>query len=165
MTTPYPEPLDVPGPAQSDFLIHFCGRPSGRPHTPMVPAAIQGLTPATAELVTRCITRSVRATAVAQSAWWSRRSLSDLSAIIRWYHPLEAVMTTARPSAMRALTREIADTRSPVRRFLNERFANGLADVRREFRSPAPAMVVPSVPSGQANPEPLAELRTGCCAS
>jgi hypothetical protein len=46
MTTPYPEPLDVPGPAQSDFLIHFCGRPSGRPYTPMVPAAIQGLTPA-----------------------------------------------------------------------------------------------------------------------
>jgi len=61
-------------------------------------------------------------------------------------------MTTARPSAMRALTREIADTRSPVRRFLNERFANGLVDVQREFRSPAPAMVVPTVPSGQANP-------------
>ncbi len=138
MTTPYPEPLDVPGPAQSDFLIHFCGRPSGRPRTPMMPAAIQGFTPATAELVTRCITRSVRATAVAQSAWWSRRRLSDLSAIIRWYHPLEAVMTTARPSAMRALTREIADTRSPVRRFLNERFANGLADVQREAPRRAP---------------------------
>jgi len=43
-----------PGPAQSDFLIHFCGRPRGRPHTPMMPAAIQGFTPAT-ELVTRRI--------------------------------------------------------------------------------------------------------------
>jgi hypothetical protein len=46
MTTARPEPLDFPGPAQSDFLIHFCGRPSGRPHTPCVPPEIQALTPA-----------------------------------------------------------------------------------------------------------------------
>jgi hypothetical protein len=61
-------------------------------------------------------------------------------------------MTTVQPSGMRALTREIADTRSPVRRFLNERFTSGLADVQRDFRSSAPAMVVPTVPSDQANP-------------
>jgi hypothetical protein len=49
-------------------------------------------------------------------------------------------MTTVQPSAMRALTREIADPRSSVRRFLNERFTSGLADVQREFRGPAPAL-------------------------
>ena len=46
MTTPRPEPLEIPGPAQSNFLIHFCGRPSGRPHTPYVRPEIQALTPA-----------------------------------------------------------------------------------------------------------------------
>lgn len=60
--------------------------------------------------------------------------------------------TTAQPSAMRALTREIADTSSPVRQFLNNRFTSGLPDVRRRFRSLAPSQVVPSVPPGEANP-------------
>lgn len=60
-------------------------------------------------------------------------------------------MTTAHPSGMRALTREIADTSSPVRQFLNDRFTSGLPDVQRRFRSPAPPLVVPSVPA-EANP-------------
>jgi hypothetical protein len=47
-------------------------------------------------------------------------------------------MTTAQPAGMRALTREIADTSSPVRQFLNDRFTSGLPDVQRRFRSPAP---------------------------
>lgn len=33
------------GPAQSDLLIHFCGRPPGRPHTPHVPTEISDATP------------------------------------------------------------------------------------------------------------------------
>jgi hypothetical protein len=53
---------------------------------------------------------------------------------------------------MRALTREIDDTSSPVRRFLNERFTSGLRDVQRRFRSPAPPAAVPPVPSSEANP-------------
>ncbi len=61
-------------------------------------------------------------------------------------------MTTARPSGLRALTREIADTSSPVRQFLNDRFTSGLPDVQRRFRSPAPPLVVPSVPPAEANP-------------
>jgi hypothetical protein len=46
VTTPLPVPLNPPGPAQSDFLIHFCGRPVNRPNTPSVPARIRDLTPA-----------------------------------------------------------------------------------------------------------------------
>lgn len=61
-------------------------------------------------------------------------------------------MTTAQPSAMRALTREIADTSSPVRQFLNDRFTSGLPDVQRRFRSLAPPQAVPSVPPAEANP-------------
>jgi hypothetical protein len=61
-------------------------------------------------------------------------------------------MTTAQPAGMRALTREIADTSSPVRQFLNDRFTSGLPDVQRRFRSPAPTVVVPSVPPAEANP-------------
>ena len=61
-------------------------------------------------------------------------------------------MTTARPSGLRALTREIADTSSPVRRFLNDRFTSGLPDVQRRFRSLAPPLAVPSVPPAEANP-------------
>lgn len=41
-TTPW---LGTPGPAQSDELIHFTGRPPGRPSTPGVPQEIRALTP------------------------------------------------------------------------------------------------------------------------
>ena len=61
-------------------------------------------------------------------------------------------MTTAQPSGMRALTREIADTSSQVRQFLNDRFTSGLPDVQRRFRSLAPPLAVPSVPPAEANP-------------
>ena len=45
MTSPHPLPLNPAGPAQSEFLIHFCGRPAGRHNTPSVPAHIRSLTP------------------------------------------------------------------------------------------------------------------------
>lgn len=61
-------------------------------------------------------------------------------------------MTTIHPHAMRALTREIDATTSPVRQFLNERFTSGLRDVQRFFRSSAPALAVPPVPASEANP-------------
>lgn len=47
------------------------------------------------------------------------------------------------------LTSEIGTARSPVRRFLTERFASGLRDLQRQYRESAPALAVP--PSG-ANP-------------
>lgn len=46
MTALQPEALEYPGPAQSDFLIHFSGRPSRLSPTPSVPAWIRDLTPA-----------------------------------------------------------------------------------------------------------------------
>lgn len=52
----------------------------------------------------------------------------------------------------RALTREIASTRSPVRQFLDERFTSGLKDLQRRFREAAPSMAVPPVPQAEANP-------------
>jgi hypothetical protein len=61
-------------------------------------------------------------------------------------------VTTARPSGMRALTREIADTSSPVRQFLNDRYTSGLPDVQRRFRNQAPPLAVPPVPPAEANP-------------
>jgi hypothetical protein len=61
-------------------------------------------------------------------------------------------VTTTQPSGMRALTREIADTSSPVRQFLNDRFTRVLPDAQRRFRSFAPALLVPSVPPAEANP-------------
>jgi hypothetical protein len=43
MTAPHSERFDIPGPAQSDFLIRFCGT-SERPHTPLLSRDIQGRT-------------------------------------------------------------------------------------------------------------------------
>jgi hypothetical protein len=43
VTSPLPAPLNPAGPAQSEFLIHFCGRPAGRQNTPSVPVNIRGL--------------------------------------------------------------------------------------------------------------------------
>ena len=57
-----------------------------------------------------------------------------------------------RPAALRALTRELDDIRSPVRRFLEERYARGLRDVQRQFRASGPSLVVPAVPREAANP-------------
>jgi hypothetical protein len=50
------------------------------------------------------------------------------------------------------LTAEIADARSPVRQFLNERFASGLRDVQRRYRQGAPPLAVPAAPPAEANP-------------
>jgi hypothetical protein len=38
-------PLNPAGPAQSENLIHFCGRPPGRPHTPWIREDIKTLLP------------------------------------------------------------------------------------------------------------------------
>jgi hypothetical protein len=56
---------------------------------------------------------------------------------------------------MRALTREIKDTHSPVRQFLDERFTGGLRDLQRRFRHAAPPVAVPPVPQAEANPGTL----------
>jgi hypothetical protein len=45
MTTVPAAPLNPAGPAQSEFLIHFCGRPEGRPHTNGLAEWIRSLTP------------------------------------------------------------------------------------------------------------------------
>jgi hypothetical protein len=44
MTISLPGLLNPVGPAQSEYLIHFCGRPAGRSNTPTVPAGIRALT-------------------------------------------------------------------------------------------------------------------------
>lgn len=45
MTTVPAAPLNPAGPAQSELLIHFCGRPLGRPHTKGLAERIRLLTP------------------------------------------------------------------------------------------------------------------------
>jgi hypothetical protein len=50
------------------------------------------------------------------------------------------------------VTTEIADVRSPVRRFLSDRFTSGLRDLQRRSRQGAPPLVVPTVPPAEANP-------------
>jgi hypothetical protein len=62
------------------------------------------------------------------------------------------VSATPWPGPWRALTREIDDTGSPVRRFLEDRFAAGLRDVQRRYREGASALVVPAADRGSANP-------------
>jgi hypothetical protein len=57
-----------------------------------------------------------------------------------------------RPRRWNALTREIDDTSSPVRRFLEDRFAAGLRDVQRRYREGAPSLAVPAAERGSANP-------------
>jgi hypothetical protein len=43
MTIAPPWRLNPAGPAQSEHLIHFCGRPPGRPHTPWIREDIKAL--------------------------------------------------------------------------------------------------------------------------
>jgi hypothetical protein len=62
------------------------------------------------------------------------------------------MMASQRPVVLRALTRELDDVRSPVRRFLEERYARGLRDVQRQFRASGPDLMVPAVPRDAANP-------------
>jgi hypothetical protein len=62
------------------------------------------------------------------------------------------VTVPRRPAAFRALTRELDDVHSPVRRFLQERYTYGLREVQRQFRAAGPSLVVPSVPRDAANP-------------
>jgi hypothetical protein len=50
------------------------------------------------------------------------------------------------------LTTELADARSPVRRFLDARFGHGLRDVQRRYRQDAPGLVVPTAPREVVNP-------------
>src|SRR6266702_1696510 len=65
----------------------------------------------------------------------------------------KAVIAMSQPYVIRgSLTREIDNTSSPVRQFLDERFTSGLKDLQRRFRQAAPAVVVPSVPQAEANP-------------
>jgi hypothetical protein len=52
----------------------------------------------------------------------------------------------------RPLPAELDIKDSPVRRFLDERFTNGLRDVQRRYRLPGPALVAPSADRQQANP-------------
>ncbi len=53
---------------------------------------------------------------------------------------------------LRPLTAELDAKDSPVRRFLDERFAAGLRDVQRRYRQAAPLLVVPSADQQNANP-------------
>lgn len=53
------------------------------------------------------------------------------------------------PARLRPLTREIADTASPVRRFLDDHLSVGLRGAAGRYRSGAPAL---AVPPGTANP-------------
>ena len=50
------------------------------------------------------------------------------------------------------LTRELKDLRSPVRRFLSDRFTSGFPDVQRRYRQTSPSLVVPPAPRGEASP-------------
>jgi hypothetical protein len=50
------------------------------------------------------------------------------------------------------LTAELSIKDSPVRRFLDERFTNGLREVQRRYREIGPALIVPSVDRQEANP-------------
>jgi hypothetical protein len=45
----------------------------------------------------------------------------------------------------RRLTGELADARSPVRRFFRSRFSGGLRNVQSRYRHSAPALTVPPV--------------------
>jgi hypothetical protein len=53
------------------------------------------------------------------------------------------------------LTAELADVRSPVRRFLNARFDSRLRDVQRRYREDAPGLVVPAADRQEVNPGTL----------
>ncbi|HTU72001.1 MAG TPA: hypothetical protein VMG38_00645 [Trebonia sp.] len=53
------------------------------------------------------------------------------------------------------LTAELADARSPVRRFLEARFGVGLRDVQRRYREDAPDLVIPPVPRDVVSPGTL----------
>ena len=53
---------------------------------------------------------------------------------------------------LRPLTAELDSKDSPVRRFLDDRFARGLRDVQRRYRQAAPPLVVPSADRQEANP-------------
>jgi hypothetical protein len=53
---------------------------------------------------------------------------------------------------LRPLTAELDTKDSPARRFLDERFTDGLRDVQRRYRQAAPSLVVPSADRQEANP-------------
>jgi hypothetical protein len=61
---------------------------------------------------------------------------------------------TARRVGWRALTRELDDTGSPVRRFLGQ-FTPGLRDLQRRYRQDAPPLAIPAVPQTEVNPGTL----------
>jgi hypothetical protein len=54
--------------------------------------------------------------------------------------------------SLRPLTAELDSKDSPVRRFLDDRFTNGLRDVQRRYRQAAPPLVVPSADRQEVNP-------------
>jgi len=53
------------------------------------------------------------------------------------------------------LTAELADVRSPVRRFLDDRFGNGLREAQRRYRSECHGLVVPAADRREASPGTL----------
>ncbi len=53
---------------------------------------------------------------------------------------------------MRPLTAELDTKDSPVRRFLDERFTNGLRDVQRRYLQASPPLVISSAAKQEANP-------------
>jgi hypothetical protein len=53
---------------------------------------------------------------------------------------------------MRPLTEELKDLDSPVRQFLDRRFARGLPEVQRRYRTGVPALVVPGMPREALDP-------------
>jgi hypothetical protein len=52
----------------------------------------------------------------------------------------------------RPLTGELADTRSPVRRFFDSGFSGSLRSVQSRYRHSAPALTVPPVQRTEADP-------------
>jgi hypothetical protein len=53
---------------------------------------------------------------------------------------------------LRPLTAELDSKDSPVRRFLDDRFSNGLRDVQRRYRQAGPPLIVASADKLEANP-------------
>ena len=80
-----------------------------------------------------------------------RREPSDEPALPTSSRQPGAIAHQPRPQ-FRALTREIKDTSSPVRRFFDDRFTSGLRDMQSRFRQAAPPLTVSPVPRAEADP-------------
>jgi hypothetical protein len=65
---------------------------------------------------------------------------------------MEIAMTRPAPVVLGPLTAEISDPASPVRRFLDDRFAAGVREVQRNYRAAPPGLAVHPAAAGAANP-------------